>query len=48
MQPKETPSRRFRLSEDWQATLIGLLLVLLIALGVITSIPYPLLGILGS
>ncbi len=35
--PSPTPSGGFRISEDWAATVVGLLLVVLILTGVITK-----------
>jgi len=42
----QKPPTRFSLSEDWIATIVGLLLVLLIALSGI-AIPYPLFNLLA-
>jgi len=35
-----------RLSEDWLAVIIGLVLVALIWMGIIVKVPWPLLGLL--
>ncbi|CAG0994507.1 hypothetical protein ANRL4_02678 [Anaerolineae bacterium] len=44
MTEKERPPARegFKLNEDWLATIVGLILTLVIAIGGIASIPYPL------
>jgi hypothetical protein len=39
--PQRTP---FRLSEDWLSVVIGLLVVLIAALGGIGKVPWPLFG----
>jgi hypothetical protein len=42
---QQNPARLSGLSEDWQAVIIGMGLALLVWLGVIKSIPWPLFGI---
>ncbi|MBE2193949.1 MAG: hypothetical protein IAE83_07225 [Anaerolinea sp.] len=44
MTEKERPPARegIKLNEDWLATIVGLILTLVIAIGGIASIPYPL------
>ena len=42
---EQTPARR-RLSEDWISVLIGLAVVAVVALIGLTSIPWPLFGVL--
>lgn len=40
----QKPARGFRLSEDWLAVIIGLILVVLVRLGAIGRVPWPLFG----
>ncbi len=42
------PKPRFTLSEDWTATITGLVIVLLIGSGLLGSIPWPLLGLFAQ
>ena len=37
----------FKVSEDWLAVIIGLVLVLIVWIGLVERIPWPLLGVLG-
>ena len=42
---QQKPSRLSGLSEDWLAVIIGLGLVILVWIGAITNVPWPLFGL---
>ncbi len=45
-QQQKKPSGLLNLSEDWWAVIIGLGLAFLVWIGAITSVPWPLFGLL--
>lgn len=44
--PKDRPAPCLKLSEDWLAVIIGVAVILIVILFGITSIPWPLFGVL--
>lgn len=42
--PKTQSSKTLTINEDWLAVIIGLVLVVLVWLGIVADVPWPLIG----